>query len=89
MCAEARQKIIDQVAKFEDETRELVNELLLKLQADLYSGKNIRQEFQTAEISDLVKLTAVTSKQKLTKASKDAVEARVNECAMKQQPPRS
>ena len=77
MCAAGRQKILDQVARFEDEVRELVEESLVTLLSGLWEKHGVDSEFQRTTIADLVKISNLTAKGNLTKAARDEVEARV------------
>lgn len=77
MCQEGRQKILDQVKRFEDETRDLCQKLLEEKREALWSQHNIDAEFKAAEFDDLVKLTSVTKKKNLTKGACDELEKRV------------
>lgn len=77
MCAAGRQKILDQVARFEDEVRELVEESLVTLLSGLWEKHGVDSEFQRTTIADLVKISNLTAKGNLTKAARDELEARV------------
>ena len=72
-----RQKILDQIEKFEDETRRDVDKKLSDLRDDLWQGNNIEPEFRNAEYSDQVKISALTKTGNLTAAAKREVESRV------------
>lgn len=85
MCEEVRQGILEQVKRFEQNTLDLARHLLSDYLEALYEKNGIREEFQTAEIGDLVKLTAVTKNEMLTKASREAVESRASQCMTAQQ----
>lgn len=77
MCAAGRQKILDQVSRFEDEVRDLCGGLLVDARLALWQKHGVDVEFQSAQISDLKKTSNVTAKGNLTKAAKDEVEKRV------------
>src|SRR5690625_3118557 len=85
MCAKGRQDILDQVKRFEDETREICRALLMSHRESMFKKHGVAEEFQRTEnqstIEDLVKISHVTAKGALTKAAKDTVEQRVMEDA--------
>lgn len=65
MCKDGRQKLLDQVKTFEDETRKKAEELLIAHRLDQWDRHQIEPEFRKAEYADLVKLTALTKTGKL------------------------
>lgn len=77
MCSDGRKKILDQVEKFEDETRGTVKELLAKCRIFLFDKHGVVEEFYRAEFDDLVKVSALTAGGKLTKSVKDELQNRV------------
>lgn len=78
MCEEGRQKLLAQVQKFEDETRQLAADLLKAMRDELWNHIGVAEEFQRAQFDDLVNLSAVTAKGNLTAGAKSKIEARVN-----------
>lgn len=82
MCTEGRKKIVDQVKVFEDEQIVVVEKLILDYLEECYTSSAVHDEFRTATVGDLFKLSAITATGNLTKATKDAVESRVGRCLM-------
>lgn len=66
-----------QVDRFEDETREQVREKLTALRSELWSDFAVEQEFQRAELDDLVIVSNLTQKGNLTAKARDDIKARV------------
>lgn len=85
MCETVRQKIKTQVDIFEAKALNTARLLLEQLLAETYAKKAIQEEFQTATVEDDVKLSALTSTGKLSKAAKDSITAKVGECQVRQQ----
>ena len=79
MCEEGRQKILEQVKTFEDETRDLAASLLAELLGNLNAASEVEPEFQRAQFGDLVKLTALTKTGNLTAATVKEMEGRVRD----------
>ncbi|MFW1676412.1 DUF1351 domain-containing protein [Pontibacter sp. JAM-7] len=77
MCKDGRQKILDQVQKFEDETRAAVLAELTVYMDQEWTEHGVKEEFQHATIEDLIKLTALTKTGKLTASVANEVKARV------------
>ena len=77
MCKDGRTLILDQVKKFEDETRKLAFELLEKYRAEMFEKYQVEQEFFRCEFDDLIKLSSVTGKGKLAGSAKKELEMRV------------
>lgn len=73
---EGRQKILEQVKKFEDETREQVRDLLADRRREMWQELGVDEEFRRAEYDDLIKLTAITGKGNLAAAAKRDIDAR-------------
>jgi hypothetical protein len=71
--------LLDQIEKFDIETKKLVEKLLHKYRLEMFDKSEVKPEFINAEIQDLVKISAMTAKGNLTKAAKDAVEMRVRD----------
>lgn len=74
---EGRQKILVQVQRFEDETREAARSMLHELRAKLWESQDIAEEFRRAEYDDLVMVTAVTKAGNLAASAKNPLEQRV------------
>lgn len=72
-------KIKEQVDRFEDETRVRAHAVLEQTRADLWDEYSITAEFRRAEFEDLVKVTALTKKGSLAKATGDELEKRVRD----------
>lgn len=79
MQEEVRQKLLRQVAVYEDETRQAAERMLITLRAELWDKHDIEGPYRTASIKDLIKISSVTDKGNLTKAARDTLGARVNE----------
>lgn len=79
LCKGGRQKILDQVKRFEDETRAVLGELLHKRRAELWAELAVDGEFQRAETEDLILLTAITVKGNLAASAASKLEARVRD----------
>lgn len=79
LCKGGRQKILDQVKRFEDETRAALGELLHKRRAELWAELGVDGEFQRAETGDLILLTGITAKGNLAAAVAAKLEARVRD----------
>ena len=77
MCKDGRTLILDQVKKFEDETRKLAFKLLEKYRAEMFEKYQVEQEFFRCEFDDLIKLSSVTGKGKLAGSAKKELEMRV------------
>lgn len=76
MCKDGRQSLLDQVKKFEDETRETARSLLVIARAELWDGMGVEPEFQSAEFDDLILLTSVTAKGNLSAKARNELEKR-------------
>lgn len=85
ICADGRQRILNQVQKFEDETRELARGLLETLRAELWEQSGVESEFRGAEVDDLVKLTSVTGAGRLAASARGELVSRVQADLAKQQ----
>jgi len=77
MCDEGRKKLLRQVEKFEDETRETCRMLLDSVRSDLWSERGVAAEFQKASIEDLVMVSNVTAKGNLTAKARAELDARI------------
>lgn len=77
----ARDDIKVQADKCDEESKTAILEGIISYRDHLYHSLHVNEEFQTANVDDLAKLTAITqSGNDLTKATKTAVETRVKEC---------
>lgn len=79
ICKEGRQKILDQVKRYEDETRAQADLLLRESREALWDDLDVKAEFRQADMRDLVKLTALTATGKLTKATSQELLGRVRD----------
>lgn len=84
ICDNSRSEISIQVDKFEDATKAECLKLVVKLIADLRGDYKIRNEFFNSEYQDLVKLTAITAKGGLVKATKELIDYRIKKEQMNQ-----
>lgn len=78
MLLAGRQKLVDQIAKFEDETRAKAKQALIDYVIEQNTVKAVQLEFQRTRIEDLVNLQTLTSTGKLTSKVKAEVDARIN-----------
>lgn len=79
MCKDGRQKIQDQIQKFEEETRKRCEELLRETRDTMWADEGVEDEFKRAEYDDLVKVGNVTGKGKLTRKTAGALLNRVKD----------
>lgn len=79
MCKDGRQKLLEQIKHYEDETREKARELLSEALEQAWFEKGVDPEFRKATIDGLVMLTAITKTGALTAKSLDAIRQRVND----------
>lgn len=79
LCKGGRQKILDQVKRFEDEVRETARSLLTASLVALWTKHEVQAEFRRAEFDDLILLTSVTAKGNLARAAADKLESRVRD----------
>lgn len=77
ICDSSRADIALQVERFEDATKKECERLVLKLIADLRNDYKIESRFYSAKHDDLIKLSFITAKGGLTKACKEAIQARI------------
>lgn len=78
MCKDGRQTLLDQVKKFEDETRERVRELLVIRRTELWDQHDVEADFRRAEYDDLILLTSITAKGNLSAKALGELTQRVN-----------
>ena len=85
MCVDGRQKLVDQIKKFEDETRAKCL-AILKVEVEAEWNKHgVEGEFRQAEIDDIAqKVSSLTAGGKLTKGAAKELERRVLENKMLQ-----
>lgn len=79
LCKDGRQKILDQVKRFEDEARRRVSDLLHVHRDRLWAEYKVQPEFRNANYDDLVLLTSMTAKGNLAKSAADKLEAYVRD----------
>ena len=84
MISEAIEKIKTQVNIFENEKRNICLQLLEGDIAMHYMNMGIEQEYQTADVSELVMLSSLTPKGLLTKAAMDKVQSLAIACKARQ-----
>lgn len=77
MVEDGRQRILSQVARFEDETREIARDLLDAERKAMWEKHGIDPEFHRAEFDDLILLTSVTKGKKLAAGARNKLETRV------------
>ena len=78
ICDESRSQIANQVDVFESQKRDLAETLVKKLVGDLRSDKKVESKFYSYQFDDLFKISAVTEKGGLNKATKEQIEYRVS-----------
>ncbi|MCG5537897.1 DUF1351 domain-containing protein [Halorhodospira sp. 9622] len=76
-CEEARQDLLEQVRRYEDQTRERARALLASLRDELWQSEGVSPDYRTADYEDLVLLSSVTPKGALTKAAREKLQERV------------
>lgn len=79
LIGDGRQEILDQVEKFESKTRLEIGEKIDSHLEQLFTEKGVSPEFRKAQGSDLVKLSAITAKGKLTANVRNELERRVGD----------
>lgn len=77
MVEDGRQKILTQVQRFEDETREKARTLLEVEREKLWEKHGIETEFRRAGYADLVLLTSITGKGNLAAGARTKLESRI------------
>ncbi|MAC32256.1 MAG: hypothetical protein CME38_01460 [Haliea sp.] len=85
LCEDGRQKILGQVKTFEEETLHEAQQRLEEYLQECYEDLGVREEYRTASVEGMAKLTTLTKTGKLTAAACSEVSAKVNECRMLQQ----
>lgn len=79
MCTQGRQKILDQVKKFEDETRANAMKVVVQQLEDLWDEQDVEPGFRSAKVDDLATLTALTPKGSITASTYRKIQDRVKE----------
>ena len=79
IAEEARNKIINQVSIYEDRTKKEIECKIKEYLVDSIESFNLREKYRYIDISDLVKLSAVTKTNNLTTATINAIKGRVAE----------
>jgi len=77
MIKQSRQTLLNQMVKFENETKQKLEKLLIGELETLNELHDIKPEFKKATYADLVKLTNLTKGGKLTKKTSDELRNRV------------
>lgn len=85
LCEDGRQKILGQVKTFEEETLREAQQRLEEFLQERYHDLGVREEYRTAAVDGMAKLTTLTKTGKLTAAACSEVSAKVNECRLLQQ----
>lgn len=79
MCKDGRQRLLDQVKVFEDETKARAKDALHAARYAMWEEQEVAEEFRRAQIDDLVKLNTLTKTGKLSAAAKQELVIRINE----------
>src|SRR3990167_3782085 len=79
MAKDGRQKLLDQVKKFEDDTRKLCGVLLEQFCTIQWAEQGVKSEFYRAEYDDLILISNVTATGSLTQKAKDTLSMRVRD----------
>ncbi len=77
MILSSRSAILDQVAKFEAETKEKIKGLLRAELDSLWAAFGVEGEFRKAQYTDLILLSSITNGGRPTKKATDALKERV------------
>ena len=77
LCKDGREKLLKQIKVFEDKTRIEIDKKLTELLAELYALNEVKDEYKTATIGDLVILTNITAAGNLSGKAKATVKERV------------
>ena len=85
MVADTRQKIVDQVKRFEAERLDQAQAALIEERRRLFEELSVRAEYQVVDIAPLVKLTALTPKGAVAAATGRELRGLVGECLARQQ----
>lgn len=79
ICEEGRQKILVQIAKFDEKTREVARELLAAERESAWQKHGVNDEFRRAEYSDLAIVSAVTKSGNLAASARESLAARIRD----------
>jgi uncharacterized phage infection (PIP) family protein YhgE len=85
LCEDGRQKILGQVKAFEEDTLREAQQRLEEYLQECYEDLGVREEYRTASVDGMAKLTTLTKTGKLAAAACSEVGSRVNKCRMLQQ----
>ena len=77
LCQKGRQGLIEQIARFEDETKQRAAKLLREYRDGIWEEQAVRDEFKSAQVDDLAILSSLTAKGNLTSKVKEQVRGRV------------
>lgn len=77
MCKDGRQRLLDQVQVFEDETRAKAKAELERCRHEAWDHHGVSDEFRNAVIDDLIKISALTKTGNLTASTANEVGNRV------------
>lgn len=77
MCKDGREKLLSQVKRFEDETRETCRALLNTERQEMWAHHKVAEEYQRAEFDDLILVSNVTASGNLTAKARNELESRV------------
>lgn len=77
MCKDGRETLLNQVKRFEDETRETCRALLALKQQAMWDHHQVDEEYQRAEFDDLIQISNVTASGNLTAKARGELESRV------------
>ncbi|HKJ22276.1 MAG TPA: DUF1351 domain-containing protein, partial [Gammaproteobacteria bacterium] len=79
LCKDGRQGLLDQIRKFEDDTRELVRAQLDERRTELWMELVVDDEFQRATFDDLVLVSNLTAGGNVTAKARGALYQRVRD----------
>ena len=77
MCKDGRQRLLDQVKTFEDETRAKAKSELERCRLEAWDHHGVSDEFRNTVIDDLIKISALTKTGNLTASTANEVGNRV------------
>jgi len=79
LCQESRQNLLSQVKVYDDKRLDEVRFLLSQELQNKYAHYNVKEEFQSVKIDDLVILSHLTQSGALAKKARDIIDERVSE----------
>lgn len=85
LCEDGRQRILGQVRTFEEKTLREAQQRLEEYLQECYEDLGVREEYRTASVEGMAKLTTLTKTGKLTAAACSEVGSKVNKCRLLQQ----